>query len=150
MASPFIAEALCDPLSIGEQIGLLVFMVIASQGAAGITGAGLATLDRALSSHRPELLDGVGFIVGIDRFMSEARAVTNFAGNAVATVLVANWTGELDRAQLTEVLAGRRPFDEATLLDDGHGSGDDGRRGGTVPAEQAQSEERDLAARSVR
>ncbi|MGH3466704.1 MAG: C4-dicarboxylate transporter DctA, partial [Thermocrispum sp.] len=67
---------------------------------------------------RPELVDGVGFIVGIDRFMSEARALTNFAGNSVATVLVGNWTGELDRAQARRVLAGDDPFDEQTMLDD--------------------------------
>ena len=64
-----------NPLSIGEQIGLLVFMIVASKGAAGVTGAGLATLAGGLQSHRPDLLDGVGLIVGIDRFMSEARAV---------------------------------------------------------------------------
>jgi len=121
MASLFIAEALGDPLSLGEQIGLLVFMIIASKGAAGVTGAGLATLAGGLSSHRPELLDGVGLIVGIDRFMSEARAVTNFAGNAIATVLIANWTKGLDRGQLDAVLAGDRPFDEATMIDDPHG-----------------------------
>ena len=118
MASLFIAEALGDPLSIGEQISLLVFMVIASKGAAGVTGAGLATLAGGLSSHRPELLDGVGLIVGIDRFMSEARALTNFAGNAIATVLVGQWTGGLDREQLDAVLDGERPFDETTMLDD--------------------------------
>jgi aerobic C4-dicarboxylate transport protein len=124
MASLFIAEALGDPLSIGEQIGLLAFMIIASKGAAGVTGAGLATLAGGLSAHRPDLLDGVGLIVGIDRFMSEARAVTNFAGNAVATVLIATWTKELDREQLDAVLAGDRPFDEETMLDDdGHGGG---------------------------
>jgi aerobic C4-dicarboxylate transport protein len=121
MASLFIAEALGDPLSLGEQIGLLVFMIIASKGAAGVTGAGLATLAGGLSSHRPELLDGVGLIVGIDRFMSEARAVTNFAGNAIACVLIAHWTHELDRGQLDAVLAGDRPFDEATMIDAGHG-----------------------------
>jgi aerobic C4-dicarboxylate transport protein len=121
MASLFIAEALGDPLSLGEQIGLLVFMIIASKGAAGVTGAGLATLAGGLSSHRPELLEGVGLIVGIDRFMSEARAVTNFAGNAVATVLIATWTRELDREQLDAVLAGERPFDEAVMVDAGHG-----------------------------
>ncbi|PZA21172.1 cation:dicarboxylate symporter family transporter, partial [Modestobacter versicolor] len=93
MASLFIAEALGDPLSIGEQISLLVFMIIASKGAAGVSGAGLATLAGGLSSHRPELLDGVGLIVGIDRFMSEARAVTNFSGNAIACMLVATWSG---------------------------------------------------------
>jgi aerobic C4-dicarboxylate transport protein len=118
MASLFIAEALGKPLAIGEQISLLVFMVIASKGAAGVTGAGLATLAGGLSSHRPELLDGVGLIVGIDRFMSEARALTNFAGNAVATVLVGTWTGSVDREQLDAVLAGERPFDETRMVDD--------------------------------
>ena len=68
-------------------------MIIASKGAAGVTGAGLATLAGGLQSHRPDLVDGVGLIVGIDRFMSEARALTNFAGNSVATVLI----GTLDR-----------------------------------------------------
>ncbi|MFE7137881.1 cation:dicarboxylate symporter family transporter [Streptomyces sp. NPDC057644] len=122
MSSLFIANAMGDPLSAGEQISLLVFMVIASKGAAGVTGAGLATLAGGLQSHRPELVDGVGLIVGIDRFMSEARALTNFAGNAVATVLVGHWTKEIDKERVGEVLAGRIPFDEKTLVDDGHGS----------------------------
>ncbi|CAB4700001.1 MAG: cation:dicarboxylase symporter family transporter [Actinobacteria bacterium] len=124
MASLFIAEALGDPLSIGEQVSLLLFMMIASKGAAGVTGAGMATLAGGLSSHRPELLDGVGLILGIDRFMSEARAVTNFAGNSIATVLVGHWTGTLDRTQLDRVLAGDDPFDETTMIDD-HGSHED-------------------------
>jgi aerobic C4-dicarboxylate transport protein len=99
-------------------------MIVASKGAAGVTGAGLATLAGGLSAHRPELLDGVGLIVGIDRFMSEARALTNFAGNAIATVLVATWTNELDRDQLERALSGEDPFDEATMIDDdGHGGG---------------------------
>ncbi|GGJ74958.1 C4-dicarboxylate transporter DctA [Streptomyces camponoticapitis] len=126
MASLFIAEAMGDPLSIGEQIGLLVFMIIASKGAAGVTGAGLATLAGGLQSHRPELVDGVGLIVGIDRFMSEARALTNFAGNAVATVLVGTWTKEIDRARVDEVLSGRLPFDEKMLVDDHAPHGGDG------------------------
>ncbi|MFD4799005.1 cation:dicarboxylase symporter family transporter [Streptomyces anulatus] len=123
MSSLFIANAMGDPLSASEQISLLVFMVIASKGAAGVTGAGLATLAGGLQSHRPELVDGVGLIVGIDRFMSEARALTNFAGNAVATVLVGHWTKEIDKDRVNEVLAGRVPFDEKTLVDDGHGHG---------------------------
>jgi aerobic C4-dicarboxylate transport protein len=125
MASLFIADALGKPLSIGEQISLLVFMVIASKGAAGITGAGLATLAGGLQSHRPELVDGVGLIVGIDRFMSEARALTNFAGNAVATVLVGTWSGEFDRERAGRVLRGDDPFDEQTMLDD-HSEPSDG------------------------
>jgi aerobic C4-dicarboxylate transport protein len=118
MATLFIAEAMGDPLSIGEQISLLVFMVIASKGAAGVTGAGLATLAGGLQSHRAELVDGVGLIVGIDRFMSEARALTNFAGNSVATVLIGTWTDGLDRERLDRVLAGELPFDERTMVDD--------------------------------
>ncbi|MGW0245007.1 cation:dicarboxylate symporter family transporter [Nocardia goodfellowii] len=120
MASIFIADAMGKPLSIGEQIGLLVFMIVASKGAAGVTGAGLATLAGGLQSHRPELLDGVGLIVGIDRFMSEARAVTNFSGNAVATVLIGTWTKTLDPERVRAVLNKEIPFDETTMVDD-HG-----------------------------
>jgi aerobic C4-dicarboxylate transport protein len=126
MASLFIANATGAPLSASEQISLLIFMIIASKGAAGVTGAGLATLAGGLQSHRPDLVDGVGLIVGIDRFMSEARALTNFAGNAVATVLVGTWTKEIDKDRAAQVLAGKVPFDEKTLVDDhaAHG-GDD-------------------------
>ena len=115
MASLFIAEAMDQPFSIGQQISLLVFMIVASKGAAGVTGAGLATLAGGLQSHRPELVDGVGLIVGIDRFMSEARALTNFAGNAVATVLVGHWVGAFDKAQARQVFAGEDPFDEVAF-----------------------------------
>ncbi|GAB2466014.1 cation:dicarboxylase symporter family transporter [Jatrophihabitans fulvus] len=123
MSSLFVAEAVGTPLSFTEQLSLLVFMIIASKGAAGVTGAGLATLAGGLQAHRPDLVDGVGLIVGIDRFMSEARAMTNFAGNAVATVLVGSWTKQLDRTRMVDVLAGRLPFDEATMApDDDHGT----------------------------
>ncbi len=118
MASLFIAEALGDPLSIPEQIGLLLFMMVASKGAAGVSGAGLATLAGGLQAHRPELLDGVGLIVGIDRFMSEARALTNFSGNAVATMLVGTWTKTIDNAKVNAVLSGDDPFDELSMVDD--------------------------------
>ena len=142
MASLFIAEATNNPLSIGEQIGLLLFMIVASKGAAGVTGAGLATLAGGLQSHAPQLVQGVGIIVGIDRFMSEARAVTNFSGNAVATVLIGHWVDELDRDQVARVLAGEDPFDEATMLDDDHGHASERAqaadpRTATAPAEQA-------------
>jgi aerobic C4-dicarboxylate transport protein len=118
MASLFIAEAMGTPLALCEQISLLVFMMIASKGAAGVTGAGLAVLSGGLASHRPDLVDGVGLIVGIDRFMSEARAVTNFSGNAVATVLIGKWVGEFDEEQARRTLSGEDPFDEATMVDD--------------------------------
>lgn len=118
MASLFVADALGTPLSVGEQIPLLLFLFVASKGAAGVTGAGLATLAGGLQSHKPALVDGIGLIVGIDRFMSEARALTNFAGNAVATVLIGTWTKEIDKDRVREVLSGRAPFDERTLLDE--------------------------------
>ncbi|WP_459546480.1 cation:dicarboxylate symporter family transporter [Nocardia sp. X0981] len=124
MASIFIADALGQPLTLGEQFGLLVFMIVASKGAAGVTGAGLATLAGGLQSHRPELLDGVGLIVGIDRFMSEARALTNFSGNAVATLLIGTWTKTLDPGQVRDVLDRKLPFDEQTMVDE-HGVGPD-------------------------
>ncbi|MFD4292258.1 cation:dicarboxylate symporter family transporter [Rhodococcus sp. NPDC058505] len=117
MAAIFIADALNQPLALTEQLSLLVFMIVASKGAAGVTGAGLATLAGGLQSHRPDLVDGVGLIVGIDRFMSEARAVTNFSGNAVATLLIGTWTKTVDRGQVREVLGGRRPFDEEAFAD---------------------------------
>ena len=139
MASLFIADAMGNPLSIGEQISLLLFMIVASKGAAGVTGAGLATLAGGLQSHRPDLVDGVGLIVGIDRFMSEARALTNFAGNAVATVLVGTWTGVRPGARLDRVLAGDVPFDEDTMLDE-HGELDFPDEDGMLPTEERAPE----------
>lgn len=120
MASIFIADVMGVPMNIGEQISLLAFMIIASKGAAGVTGAGLATLAGGLQANRPDLVDGVGLIVGIDRFMSEARALTNFTGNAVATIIIGTWVKEVDRTQVVEVLAGRDRFDEATMSVDDH------------------------------
>ena len=78
----------------------------------------------------------MGLIVGIDRFMSEARALTNFAGNAVATVLVGTWTGEFDKSQAERVFRGEDPFDEATMVDD-HGL--DTERAEAADAEPARS-----------
>ncbi|UCR90159.1 cation:dicarboxylate symporter family transporter [Mycetocola spongiae] len=140
MASLFVASAMGTPLALGEQVSLLIFMIIASKGAAGVTGAGLATLAGGLQSHRPDLVDGVGLIVGIDRFMSEARALTNFTGNAVATVLIGTWTREIDRERVGEVLAGKIRFDETTMLA-GHGHGpqaEDDAPAAAAPADMAR------------
>ena len=116
-------------------IVLLVFMIIASKGAAGVTGAGMATLAAGLQAHRPELLGGMGVIVGIDKFMSEARALTNFTGNAVATLLIGRWVGELDGERARRVLSGELKFDEATVA--GHdGAAHDPQQSPTI-AEQA-------------
>ncbi|MHA7271720.1 cation:dicarboxylate symporter family transporter [Arthrobacter sp. HLT1-20] len=138
MSALFISTAMGLPMNLGEQIGLLVFMVVASKGAAGVTGAGLATLAAGLAAHKPVLLDGMGVIVGIDKFMSEARALTNFTGNAVATLLIGKWTRELDIDKAREVLAGRDPFDELSLDEDGHGydGGSPEVPAGTAPAER--------------
>jgi aerobic C4-dicarboxylate transport protein len=95
-------------------------MIIASKGAAGVTGAGLATLAGGLQAYRPDLVDGVGVIVGIDRFMSEGRALTNFTGNAVATLLIGTWTKQIDPARARRVLSGGEPFDEAMLDGSSH------------------------------
>lgn len=146
MASLFIATAMGTPMTIPEQIGLLVFMIVASKGAAGVTGAGLATLAGGLQAYRPDLLDGVGVIVGIDRFMSEARAVTNFTGNAVATLLIGTWTKQIDRDRVTEVLAGRLPFDESVLVGTEHGPTKDAES----PALTEVSAERELEPASSR
>src|SRR5947208_5076074 len=136
MASLYIADAMGTPMSVGEQIPLLLFLLLASKGAAGVSGAGLATLAGGLQSHKPALVDGVGLIVGIDRFMSEARALTNFAGNAVATVLVGTWTKEIDKPRLERVLAGDEPFDELTMQDETANPADTGNTGdATNPAD---------------
>src|SRR6478752_7671166 len=118
MASLFISNALGMPLSWSEQLSLLVFMIVASKGAAGVTGAGLAVLGGGLASHAPALVPGVGLIVAVDRFMSEARALTNFSGNAVATLVIAHWVKEIDRQQADRVFSGKDPFDDLDMLDE--------------------------------
>lgn len=133
MAALFVSSAMGMPMDLGQQISLLVFMIIASKGAAGVTGAGLATLAAGLQAHRPELLDGMGVIVGIDKFMSEARALTNFTGNAVATLLIGRWTKELDLNQARAALDGSSPFDELSLDPENHG--------GTVESPEVEAPE---------
>ncbi|MCT2020686.1 cation:dicarboxylate symporter family transporter [Kocuria marina] len=122
MGALFVADAMGKPLALGEQITLLLFMIIASKGAAGVSGAGIATLAAGLQSHRPDLVDGVGLIVGIDRFMSEARALTNFSGNAVATLVLGTWVKQVDKDRVRRVLSGAEPFDEESLTADPHAS----------------------------
>jgi aerobic C4-dicarboxylate transport protein len=85
---------------------LLVAMV-SSKGAAGVTGAGFVTLAATLSVVPSLPVAGMALILGVDRFMSECRSLTNFVGNAVATIVVARWEGQLDQAQLTSALAGK-------------------------------------------
>jgi len=118
LASLFIAQAVGIHLSLWDQILLLLVAMLSSKGAAGITGAGFITLAATLSVVPSVPVEGMALILGIDRFMSECRALTNFVGNAVATVVVARWEGDLDQDQLKAALAGQVPdtADEPVVL----------------------------------
>jgi aerobic C4-dicarboxylate transport protein len=105
MAALFIAQATGIDLSLGDQILLLLVAMLSSKGAAGITGAGFITLAATLSVVPSVPVAGMALILGIDRFMSECRALTNLVGNAVATIVVARWEGELDKDMLDAALA---------------------------------------------
>jgi aerobic C4-dicarboxylate transport protein len=104
MAALFIAQATNTPLGIEEQILLLLVAMISSKGAAGVTGSGFITLAATLSVVPSIPIAGMALILGIDRFMSECRALTNFIGNAVATLVVARWEGALDNDKLDTAL----------------------------------------------
>jgi aerobic C4-dicarboxylate transport protein len=104
LAALFIAQAMDVPLTLTQQLLLLTVAMISSKGAAGVTGAGFITLAATLSIVPDVPVAGLALILGIDRFMSECRALTNFTGNAVATVVVAGWEGALDRDQLRRTL----------------------------------------------
>ncbi|WP_126175686.1 C4-dicarboxylate transporter DctA [Tsuneonella rigui] len=106
LAALFIAQATGVELSIGQQIALLLVAMISSKGAAGVTGAGFITLAATLSIVPSIPLAGMALILGIDRFMSECRALTNFTGNAVATIVISRWEGQLDRGALDAALHG--------------------------------------------
>jgi len=112
LAALFIAQATGIDLSIGDQILLLLVAMLSSKGAAGITGAGFITLAATLSVVPSVPVAGMALILGVDRFMSEVRALTNFIGNAVATLVVARWEGELDKDRLDAVLGGTVETDE--------------------------------------
>ena len=100
LATLFIAQALGVELSFAEQFGILLVAMISSKGATGITGAGFITLAATLAAVRPELLPGMALVLGIDKFMSECRALTNITGNGVAAIIISWWEGELDRSKL--------------------------------------------------
>jgi len=100
MAAVFIAQATNTPLTLTQELALLGVLLLTSKGAAGVTGSGFIVLAATLSAVGHVPVAGLALILGIDRFMSEARALTNLVGNAVATLVVARWTGDLDMAQL--------------------------------------------------
>jgi aerobic C4-dicarboxylate transport protein len=100
MAAVFIAQATDTPMTLTQQLTLLAVLLLTSKGAAGITGSGFIVLAATLSAVGGVPVAGLALILGIDRFMSEARALTNLVGNGVATLVVARWTGDLDMARL--------------------------------------------------
>lgn len=97
MAALFIAQATDTPLALAQQLGLIAVLLLTSKGAAGVTGSGFITLAATLAATGTVPVAGMALILGVDRFMSEARAITNFIGNAVATLVVAKWDGSFDR-----------------------------------------------------
>ncbi len=104
LATLFISQALGFDLSFQQQITILIVAMLTSKGASGITGAGFVTLAATLAVVDPRLVPGMAIVLGIDKFMSECRALTNIVGNGVATVVVAWWEGELDRDKLHAAL----------------------------------------------
>jgi len=104
MAALFVAQAMDVPLSPGDEARLLLVLLLTSKGAAGVTGSGFVTLAATLSTTGSVPVAGITLLLGIDRFMSEARALTNIVGNAVATLVVARWEKELDVGKAKGVL----------------------------------------------
>lgn len=105
MAAIFVAQATNTPMSLGDQLALLGVLLLTSKGAAAVTGGGFITLAATLASTGSIPVAGLTLLLGIDRFMSEARAITNLIGNGVATVMVSHWEGSLDREKLDAALS---------------------------------------------
>ncbi len=106
MAALFVAQALNIDLTLRQQLTILGVAMLTSKGASGVTGAGFITLAATLAVVPSIPVAGLALILGIDRFMSEARSITNFIGNGVATVVVSHWENELDRKKLGKELSG--------------------------------------------
>jgi aerobic C4-dicarboxylate transport protein len=118
MAALFVAQASGVQLSLREQLSVLAILLLTSKGAAGVTGSGFITLAATLAAIPSIPSAGLALLVGVDRFMSEARAITNLIGNAVAAVFIARWDGALDLARARNILAGREePADVTTLAE---------------------------------
>jgi aerobic C4-dicarboxylate transport protein len=109
LAALFIAQATGVELSLGQQLLLLSVAMLSSKGAAGVTGAGFITLAATLSIVPSVPIAGMALILGVDRFMSECRSLTNFIGNAMATIVVSRWEGVFDKAQFDAAIAGELP-----------------------------------------
>ena len=118
LAALFIAQATNTELTLGHQIALLLVAMLSSKGAAGVTGAGFITLAATLAVVPEVPVAGMALILGVDRFMSECRSITNFIGNAVATVVVSRWEKGVDMQRLNAVLDGQNvpPLEEAPAV----------------------------------
>ncbi len=108
LAALFVAQALDVSLTPGEELQLLLVLLLTSKGAAAVTGSGFVTLAATLSATGHVPVVGITLLLGVDRFMSEARALTNFVGNAVATIVVAKWEGQLDAEQAKAALGSKK------------------------------------------
>jgi len=106
LAALFIAQACNIPLTFGDQLWLMAVAIISSKGAAGVTGSGFIVLAATLQATHRIPVEGMALIFGVDRFMSECRSLTNFTGNAVATIVVARWEGVLDLVRLRAAFKG--------------------------------------------
>ncbi|HMV39459.1 MAG TPA: dicarboxylate/amino acid:cation symporter [Plasticicumulans sp.] len=119
MAAIFIAQATNTPLTLTDQMVVLGVLLLSSKGSAGVTGSGFITLAATLASLGSIPVAGMVLLLGVDRFMSEARAITNTIGNAVGTLAIARWVGAVDRERLDAVLAGRaEPQNLETLYEE--------------------------------
>jgi aerobic C4-dicarboxylate transport protein len=117
LATLFLSQALDVPLGLGQELGLLAILLLTSKGAAAVTGSGFVTLAATLSATGTLPVEGLALLLGVDRFMSEARAITNLIGNGVATIALARWENDLDQDQLHRALSGDRiglPLPRAT------------------------------------
>lgn len=115
IAAIFVAQATNTPLTFAQEMSILLVLLLTSKGAAGVTGSGFITLAATLSTVGTIPVTGIALLLGVDRFMSEARALTNLIGNGVATVVVAKWEGEFDAVRATMVLNGTLPMAENAI-----------------------------------
>jgi aerobic C4-dicarboxylate transport protein len=106
MAAVFVAQAGGVHLSLKDQLEILAILLLTSKGAAGVTGSGFITLAATLAAVPSIPPEGLALLVGVDRFMSEVRAITNIIGNGVATVAISRWVGALDLSRARRILAG--------------------------------------------
>jgi aerobic C4-dicarboxylate transport protein len=117
MAAMFVAQASGVHLTLGQQLGMLALLMLTSKGAAAVTGGGFITLAATLAAFPSIPVAGLTLLLGVDRFMSEARAITNLIGNAVATMVVAKWSGALDLERARRILDGESMESDAPAAD---------------------------------